>query len=325
MRRDWLHVLVREREGVLGSARLSGACSRRARLHNKALKLARSASRVQGHSACTSRPRSGMLLAQLKAKDVMWPALDSSPRLARSLMEAVTFDFFETLIFHREGRGRGHVLMDYLDSHRLPHAPWEHGVLYDVFDGLHARYRSDPSSADRGAQQRDIAERVFQRLDVECDSADLTRHASMLWEILGPASFGVYADALRVLPLLRGKGIPTALISNWQCGLAQFCTELHLAEYFDHIVCSAELGVAKPDPAIFLDTCARLGVSPERVIHVGDTIIDDYDGARGAGLGAVLVSRATEPEVAVERWIHGLDELPQLLELETPGRGLRAP
>ena len=73
MRRDWLHVLVREREAVLGSARLSGACSRRARLHNKALKLARSASRVRGHSACTSRPRPGILLAQLKAKDVMTP------------------------------------------------------------------------------------------------------------------------------------------------------------------------------------------------------------------------------------------------------------
>ena len=73
VRRDWLHVLVREPEAVLGSARLSGACSRRARLHNKALKLARSASRVRGHSACTSRPRPGMLLAQLKAKDVRKP------------------------------------------------------------------------------------------------------------------------------------------------------------------------------------------------------------------------------------------------------------
>ena len=70
VRRAWLHVLVREREAVLESARLSGACSRRARLHNKAFKLARSAERVRGHSACTSRPRPGMLLAQLKAKDV---------------------------------------------------------------------------------------------------------------------------------------------------------------------------------------------------------------------------------------------------------------
>ena len=77
VRRDWLHVLVREREAVLGSARLSGACSRRARLHNKALKLARSASRVRGHSACTSRPRPGMLLAQLKAKDVREQLRDS--------------------------------------------------------------------------------------------------------------------------------------------------------------------------------------------------------------------------------------------------------
>ena len=82
VRRDWLHVVVREREAVLGSARLSGACSRRARLHNKALKLARSASRVRGHSACTSRPRPGILLAQLKAKDVM--KRDRLSRIRRS-------------------------------------------------------------------------------------------------------------------------------------------------------------------------------------------------------------------------------------------------
>ena len=65
VRRDWLHVVVRKREGVLGSARLSGACSRRARLHNNEFLLSGSAwwsgvVRLAPHnsrSACCSRSK----------------------------------------------------------------------------------------------------------------------------------------------------------------------------------------------------------------------------------------------------------------------------
>ena len=114
VRRDWLHVLVREREAVLGSARLSGACSRRARLHNKALKLARSASRVRGHSACTSRPRPGMLLAQLKAKDVRQshnlPTAMSSEPLMDSVPEPDGDDTKEVYAFFGLAAYSGQVL-----------------------------------------------------------------------------------------------------------------------------------------------------------------------------------------------------------------------
>ena len=59
-----------ERTGSCCSARSSGV-DRQAAQYNKAFKLARSAERVRGYSACTSQPRPSMLLAQLKAKDVM--------------------------------------------------------------------------------------------------------------------------------------------------------------------------------------------------------------------------------------------------------------
>ena len=228
-------------------------------------------------------------------------------------MEAITFDFYETLVFHREGRGRGHVLMDFLDDQRLPHAAWEHGVLYDIFDGMHTRYSPAPSSAERADQQREVAQRAFGRLEVPGGPDAVARHASALWQILGPASFGVYADVPDALRPLRAEGIPLALVSNWQCGLAQFCRELGLADYFDHIICSAELGIVKPDPAIFVEACARLGVPPEHVVHVGDSLVDDYNGAENAGLGAVLIARAAGPEPDVTRWVAGLAELPRVL------------
>ena len=40
-------------------------------------------------------------------------------------------------------------------------------------------------------------------------------------------------------------------------------------------MCSSDLGIAKPDPEPFLTACARLGVSPERTLMVGNNRVAD--------------------------------------------------
>ena len=50
-------------------------------------------------------------------------------------------------------------------------------------------------------------------------------------------------------------------------------------------------GVAKPDPAIFERALARAGVAPHEALHVGDSLREDYHGARAAGLSALLLER----------------------------------
>src|ERR671937_164738 len=59
----------------------------------------------------------------------------------------------------------------------------------------------------------------------------------------------------------------------------------------DAVVISAEVGVAKPDPAIFRAALERLGARAEDSLHVGDSVENDVAGARAAGLDAVLVAR----------------------------------
>jgi putative hydrolase of the HAD superfamily len=63
--------------------------------------------------------------------------------------------------------------------------------------------------------------------------------------------------------------------------------ELALHELFDDIVVSAEVGMAKPDPAIFRLAAARLGLPPASCVFV-----DDWDknveAARAVGMQAVL-------------------------------------
>lgn len=55
----------------------------------------------------------------------------------------------------------------------------------------------------------------------------------------------------------------------------------------DAAIVSGEVGVWKPDPAIFALTCAAAGVPPHEAAHVGDALSTDVRGARAAGLYAV--------------------------------------
>ena len=118
-------------------------------------------------------------------------------------IEAVTFDFFNTLILHREGRGRGRVLIEYLQANGLQSAPWEHDVLYDVFKSHDTEYSPDAPQEVRDAYSRLLAQRVFERLNVSVSDEAASGHASALWQILGPACFDVFPDALEVLETLK--------------------------------------------------------------------------------------------------------------------------
>ncbi len=230
-----------------------------------------------------------------------------------SQIEGISLDFYNTLIFHREGPGRGPALVEYLETHGLRHEPWEHQVLYDVFDDHDARYSPEGSPDQRQAYHAYLADRVFERLGVPSGNGDAARHAADLWRILGPGCFELFPDALPTLAALREEGYPIVIVSNWQAGLRHFCAELGLSRYVDHVIGSADFGVAKPEREIFDEACARLGLRPEQVVHVGDTLVDDYEGGQAAGLQVILLQREAESSSDVEAVIHGLDELPHLL------------
>jgi HAD superfamily hydrolase (TIGR01549 family) len=224
-------------------------------------------------------------------------------------IDAITLDFYGTLAYHRDGRGRGRNLVDYLLSQGLRPAPWQHEILYDIFDRHDADYSPDLPRESKKRYLHSLAARVFERLDITAGDGLVQQHAPALWRILGPEAFDLFPETGSVVGALRDGGYPLALVSNWQHGLRHFVAELGLAGGFDHVISSAELGVAKPDRRIYDEACGRLGVSPERVIHVGDTLVDDYEGAASAGLRALLVHRGSEPAPAGVESIRDLREL----------------
>lgn len=228
-------------------------------------------------------------------------------------IDAVTFDFFNTLVFHREGHGRGRAVMNYLAAQGFDCAPWRHEILYEIFAGYERIGSPSAPPEARRAREVELAARLFERLEIGAAEDEIERHADALWRLLGPNCFEIFPDTAPTLEKLRSAGYPLAIVSNWPCGLGHFCAELDLSKHFDLIVCSGEVGAAKPDGRIFAHACARLCVDPARVLHVGDTVVDDYEGGAAAGLRTVLIAREDESEssAAHARVVRGLGELVQ--------------
>ena len=121
-------------------------------------------------------------------------------------------------------------------------------------------------------------------------SLDLARQ---IWQIAisVPKDFIAFEDTVAVLEEMKQKGYLVGVISNLRRDMDQLCSDLGLAPYLDFCITSAEVGVEKPDPAIFVAALARAGVGPGEAVHVGDQPRSDLVGAKGAGLHAVLLDR----------------------------------
>ena len=101
----------------------------------------------------------------------------------------------------------------------------------------------------------------------------------------------VLASGQALLESLRSRGVKTGLVANaWpdppRIVRAQ-AAELGLADHLDVVVLSQEVGVRKPDAAIFLHALEQLGVDPLAAMYVGDRLDVDVQGAANVGMTTV--------------------------------------
>jgi putative hydrolase of the HAD superfamily len=122
----------------------------------------------------------------------------------------------------------------------------------------------------------------------------------------------IFPETMITIESLARRGTKLAVISNWDRRLPEILRQLGLFEAFEAVTVSSIEGVEKPSPDIFRRTLDRLGVDPHEALHVGDSPLEDYDGARGAGLAAALIDRqGLFPDQSYRR----LTRLDQVLEL----------
>jgi putative hydrolase of the HAD superfamily len=135
------------------------------------------------------------------------------------------------------------------------------------------------------------------------------------------------AEAVPVLAALRQRGIRTGVISDCTHELPAFLPQLAVAPLLDVRVFSVQVGRCKPDPALYLAACRRLGLAPADCLYVGDGGSQELTGAERAGLTAV---RLLAPDLS-EHMVFNADRswtgpvlhsLTEVLTLTADGEGI---
>ena len=105
------------------------------------------------------------------------------------------------------------------------------------------------------------------------------------------APWRVYPDTLNSLARWQSMGIALGVISNFDSRLHRVLNLLGLAEYFQSVTISTEVGAAKPSAAIFQAALAKHQCTAQEAWHIGDSEAEDYAGAQAGGMRAVLLAR----------------------------------
>jgi putative hydrolase of the HAD superfamily len=110
-----------------------------------------------------------------------------------------------------------------------------------------------------------------------------------------PRHWRFFPDALSTLRAVRRRGLRVGVVSNWDTRLLRLSDRLGLTKEVEFLLVSSVEGVAKPQAELFRRALAKAGVAAEEALHIGDSLVEDYWGARGAGLHARLLHREAAP------------------------------
>lgn len=135
------------------------------------------------------------------------------------------------------------------------------------------------------------------------------------------------AENIETLATLRAAGFRLGLISNADVMEVAPWAECPLAGLFDVTVFSCQVGLVKPEPAIYARCIEALGVSPTGCVFVGDGGSNELLGAKQVGMTTVFMSgvmaqlwpdRVEERRAASDHHVERIPDLLPLLGLTSP-------
>ena len=171
---------------------------------------------------------------------------------------------------------------------------------------------------DRQNDHRTNEERERQRwraiVDESLEVDDQEACFTELWEHFShPSAWRCEADAGNTIAALRQLGFVIGVASNFDARLHGVACGLPELEGIREVTISSEVGWKKPHPDFFRCLCAKVGMEPGEILMVGDDLDNDFQGARTAGLRALLLDPWRRAEVAEEDRVERLLEVLQRL------------
>jgi putative hydrolase of the HAD superfamily len=165
-------------------------------------------------------------------------------------------------------------------------------ALVDAYDGAATGFWSALTTEHLALAIGDERERMWYEAlrKVGIEDRLLARRAANAYVRARADALVLAPGAVELLTALRLRGCKLGLVTN---GFAAThhdkIDRLGLRERMDAFFLADEVGMVKPDPALFLHACRVLGSTPERTAMVGDRYDRDVRGALAAGLFTVLI------------------------------------
>jgi putative hydrolase of the HAD superfamily len=211
-------------------------------------------------------------------------------------VDAVLLDLYDTIVRSRWGQ-----LSERITA--------ELGIEKPDLFGAYERTRAARGVGTYGSVQGDMTA-IVEAVGADPDPELIGRLLAMEREF-SETGVELWEDYVPVVRQLRARGTKTALISNCSHSTRPIVDRLGIAEEFDEILLSFEVGMHKPDPGIYLEALRRLGdIVPERAVFVDDQ--PAYcDGAAALGIETFLIDRSGDgtPDLNGHRVIRDLRAL----------------
>jgi putative hydrolase of the HAD superfamily len=140
--------------------------------------------------------------------------------------------------------------------------------FYEAQAFLMARSLDPSQKTERGVIQRKVEELIYRG-----------------WEPLFK-KVKLFSHARETLAELKQRGLKLGLLSDFP--LERKLEYMGLSGLWDTALCSETIGRLKPDPKPFLTLAQNLGVSPNRILYVGNSERYDIEGAKNVGMHTAL-------------------------------------
>jgi putative hydrolase of the HAD superfamily len=169
------------------------------------------------------------------------------------------------------------------------------GVAPKPFEAAYWRFRE---KFDRGVPELEYWRAVGTAVGTDVDpghAASLTEADVAVWQNTDPATIALIDD-------LAAAGRRLALLSNAPSAHGRAFREQPWAKRFEHILVSADLGVAKPDPAVWQALAYRLKADPSDCLFLDDRQVN-VDAAAAAGLQALRWTSADAARARISEFL----------------------
>jgi putative hydrolase of the HAD superfamily len=200
----------------------------------------------------------------------------------------IFFDIDQTLINHQQAQNTAASLFLQQFSSSLPYTPEEFCQSWQTVMEKHfATFMQGEISFVEHRRRR--MRELFQEaeLNFRDDEAD-ERFAIYLQHY--EDNWTLFDDVLPCLNTLSDRRLGIISNGNTEQQVKKLC-QTGIANRFDIVVVSEEIGVSKPKPGIFMSAYRRAGVEVRECIHVGDSLQNDALAAESAGMKGIWLNR----------------------------------